>query len=256
MKMTEEHFWDIIAKVDWPGLCLKDAAIRNAGNTDENIDEDDFDPCEVGKEILMELLPTLQASEEFRTILFDKIEHLVDTISQLEVDGIVLDLGDDSTNDLVYHIIGCGKEEYLRSIDEPMRIRQRVHAGRFVESFSYCMPYQSDYDPIETKIEEAEQSLAHWIEQRFYRTTEPWLDDEVGRRATEVAKLQATKLGQKPTKSVLNDLVIKAKNKQTFLVSQKLLEDLKKQEAGIKKMADEIEISLKKAKDWLDEHKE
>lgn len=248
-KMTDDDFWAIVAKVDWPGLCLKET--RNS----EDKDPYGFDSCETGKEILMKLLPTVQDSEEFRSIHSNKFEELVKTITELEVRGVNLELGDDSTNDLINHIIGCGKEEYELTLKEPKRIWHRVHSGRFVESFGYCFPYEDDYMPIETQIKQAEDGLRYWVEQKFYRKTEAWLEDEIGRRAVEVAKLQAKQLGQASSRSILEKLATQAKNEHTLLALEKINKDLKTKKTEIEKTLDEVREELKVVKNWLETNK-
>ena len=54
----------------------------------------------------------------------------------------------DSWDDTLAHIVGLGEEEYKKNITEPERIIRRYRDGEYKESFSYCIPYISDYEKL------------------------------------------------------------------------------------------------------------
>ncbi len=60
-----------------------------------------------------------------------------------------LELGDDSTDDLLAHIIGLGELEYELSLqDDGGRIMNRARKNDFVESFAYVFPSDEDYKKL------------------------------------------------------------------------------------------------------------
>jgi hypothetical protein len=55
--------------------------------------------------------------------------------------------GDDSFGDMTAHVIGLG-EEYYNAVMENPKLLNKLD---FVECFSYALPYDDDYDMLETK---------------------------------------------------------------------------------------------------------
>ncbi len=52
----------------------------------------------------------------------------------------VIDLGDDNFSDLIFHIVGLGKEEYERVMKNKQLAVERADAYDFEESFLYIFP--------------------------------------------------------------------------------------------------------------------
>lgn len=59
--------------------------------------------------------------------------------------GGVSGVSDDGFSDLRAHIIGLGKVEYERVLYDPDLAQQRANKNAYTESFSYCLPYETDY---------------------------------------------------------------------------------------------------------------
>jgi hypothetical protein len=148
--MTRDEFWKIVAKVGW-------------GTKHTDYDE--------GKKILMELLPEWDAVDEFRSHLGDARRELVQAIEEWEdkqrnYEGI--GTGDDGFMDLTNHIVGLGKKEWKKTVANPKRAYKRARAAYgsaagYKESFSYCVPYESDYLPQTTNLRSKVASLRSWI---------------------------------------------------------------------------------------------
>jgi len=81
----------------------------------------------------------------------EKAEKMSDVFGMLsnalyvKCDKVVDGVGDDSFGDLRAHIIGLGREEFNRVMENPKLAQERINKGDYKESFSYCLPYASDY---------------------------------------------------------------------------------------------------------------
>jgi hypothetical protein len=53
--------------------------------------------------------------------------------------------GDDSFNDMVHHVIGLGETYFNKVMKHP----ELLNDLDFVESFSYCIPYDSDFEEVQ-----------------------------------------------------------------------------------------------------------
>jgi len=124
ISMTEDNFWSLVAYADWP----------NKG----------YDS------ISAEYLRLLSREEckEFRTIassLWNILDKAVG-VNRNPAGG-----GDDSHSDLLYHIIGLGRDEFYAHLNNYDLMDARGKApydsnDGYKESFSYCIPYDTDYD--------------------------------------------------------------------------------------------------------------
>lgn len=61
------------------------------------------------------------------------------------LEDIVEGVGDDGFSDLIAHIIGLGKEEYEKVLDNPTIVQARIDANDYVENFSYCIPWEDSW---------------------------------------------------------------------------------------------------------------
>lgn len=68
-----------------------------------------------------------------------------------KIDGYI----GDGFADLCAHIVGLGREEYERVLADPRRGVSRYKAGRFTESFGYCIPTGSDYAALDPAYHQA-----------------------------------------------------------------------------------------------------
>jgi hypothetical protein len=87
---------------------------------------------------------TAEETEEFSNVYVFLAQQLREADKDTEDRVGVLGCNDTS-DDLTAHIIGCGKEEYEANIRDPRKIRARLEADDYQESFSYCLPHSSDY---------------------------------------------------------------------------------------------------------------
>lgn len=120
-----DRFWEIVSKVGW-----------GRHHTDSKR----------GKSVLKKELPSVEAMEDFRETCRFLRTHLDDIVTDYEKqNNVSCGLGDDGFNDLLNHIIGLGREEYIRVLEDPSLAIKRGVENKFTESFSYCIPYPSDY---------------------------------------------------------------------------------------------------------------
>lgn len=131
-EMSESQFWKIVDGLGW--------GTRTT----------DYDAI---KQLLMQRL-SAQQSEEMRTTFARLREQLrgamTDRAAGMSID--MWNLGDDSFDDLISHIIGLGQREYERVLRDPQRAMPRARLGAhgprsgFTESFSYVIPWEEDYE--------------------------------------------------------------------------------------------------------------
>lgn len=97
-------------------------------------------------ELRMALLKkwTPEQAEEMRDV-FNSLRGPLYARCFDEVEGC----GDDSYDDLLAHIIGMGREEYARNMEDPSLANKRVQKRQFKESFSYALPLKHDYEMLE-----------------------------------------------------------------------------------------------------------
>ena len=96
------------------------------------------------KENLMSRLSPQQA-KKMRGILDKKTGELRRAISQWERSNDDLPVSDDSYSDLLAHIVGMGRREFANNLRNPELAYERATKGDYEESFSYALPYESDY---------------------------------------------------------------------------------------------------------------
>jgi hypothetical protein len=133
--MTEDEFWAIIGTMGWGRKDTNYKRIKNAIRVRLNFD--------------------VERIETFHDIYRKKqgdIARVLDKAYYENSDG--LGLGDDGFGDLTSHIVGMGKDEYTRVLNDPSLGKARAHAPYgspegFTESFSYAVPSKFDMHEIE-----------------------------------------------------------------------------------------------------------
>jgi hypothetical protein len=126
--MPLDEFWKLVAELNWGH---KSDGPHKTTN------------YKVVKKTLMQKL-TRSGVERF-SATFSALRHDLYRKLDKEVEGT----GDDGFGDLLAHIIGLGKEEYERNLADPKLAQARVDKSRYVESFSYCIPYDDDYEMLD-----------------------------------------------------------------------------------------------------------
>jgi hypothetical protein len=126
--MTDERFWDIVDSVGWPVEDTDAAKVEILMNTA---------PAEI-KEFRNELDERTSKLREF----FDEAREDMDEDFYVSGDGL---------DDCVNHIVGCGEHEYRVHVLNPEQIVRTYRNGRFVENFSYAVPYATEYEKLGTE---------------------------------------------------------------------------------------------------------
>jgi hypothetical protein len=160
--IAEDWFWDVVRVANWP--------LHQHGTIED------------GKVIMAAHLNPEEA-ERFAGMLREK-KKILRALTKAHVDetGDSLGLGDDSMDDLAHHVIGMGRAEYQRALQEPGGLLDRGQSHDFVESFSYLFPvYEGgelyvpdvrDFAERAGKIEDAYIPLHNVPQLRFVM---PWL---------------------------------------------------------------------------------
>jgi hypothetical protein len=122
------------------------------------------------------------------------------TLSNAAGDSFCCDSWDDATA----HIIGLGKEEYDRHIENPPLIFERVETADYRESFAYCIPHSDDYEKLtdagydllisgtQNELQEIEAYDEHYIPPKIYRQFPKIMD--VCRRNSNFGSLLTSKI--------------------------------------------------------------
>lgn len=65
--------------------------------------------------------------------------------------------GDDSFGDMIHHVIGLGEEKFNEIMEDPSQLNDMD----YVESFSYCIPYEEDYKllNVDCHVDRAKESV-------------------------------------------------------------------------------------------------
>lgn len=116
--IEEKEFWELIAKINWPVICLNEKGYK------------------LGKRIIMAHCGTHAVSERYYKIyrkFYNKVYEMADKI--------ISGYGDDSFGDLCAHVVASGKESFTYGFIEKLG-----QSGEFVESFAYCWPSQEDFE--------------------------------------------------------------------------------------------------------------
>jgi len=116
-KMDEKKFWGLVELADWPNKGYKN-------------------PKMVYRKLL---------SEEESKIFHSAVSEAYCQLDEVATD-MDLGVGDDSYCDLLHHIIGLGKAQFEKHLKNPKLIVKRADNSEYEESFTYCLPYDSDYE--------------------------------------------------------------------------------------------------------------
>ena len=120
--VNESKFWKIVSEVNWGS---------------------DFDYTRIKLELMKTLTP--KAQDEYAKIYYNMHFILNSKIhSFCDENRIKMQVGDDSLNDLVAHIIGLGKAEFDKVMDYPGLALNRGQKKKYEECFSYSVPFRED----------------------------------------------------------------------------------------------------------------
>ena len=130
--MDTDTFWNIVHEMKWPEIHYDEARLRFMQN---------------------------HRREEAEKFLELFLTHKV-KLNKAAGEAYCCDSWDDTTA----HIIGLGKEEFDRHIENPRLIFEREKKMDYRESFAYCIPHPHDYekltdDGFEDFIEETRNEL-------------------------------------------------------------------------------------------------
>lgn len=134
--MDLEKFWTITYLVGWRHLCGEVAH-------NENI-------FSIGKATFLLFLTDIKEMHAYNNQLRELSTELYLKIRKWSQEtGKNIYLPEDHFNDLLDHIIGLGKDEYERTLENPELAYIRSEKANYVESFSYCIPWKGDYKIVE-----------------------------------------------------------------------------------------------------------
>tara|TARA_R100000664_G_C2740705_1_gene129244 strand:- start:860 stop:1360 length:501 start_codon:yes stop_codon:yes gene_type:complete len=131
-KLLSSRYWDFVQQGGWP---------------DEYLDS----KLGVKARILANMKKSTEV-EEFYFFVHACEQLLGRRVERWErVTHRSLELSDDGWSDCMSHIVGLGKEEFVRTLKNPELAWKRSMAGYgkpggYQESFLYCIPDAEDYD--------------------------------------------------------------------------------------------------------------
>jgi len=110
--MDEDRFWELVAIAKWPK---------------RNYDRVQYD--------YIKILTPYEVYE---------FKELVSILGERAGNMIALVMGSDSSSDLCKHIVGLGREEYYRHMNNTELIGERWESCDYFECFTYCIPQARD----------------------------------------------------------------------------------------------------------------
>ncbi|MBD3262050.1 MAG: DUF4240 domain-containing protein [Candidatus Altiarchaeales archaeon] len=154
-KMPMQEFWAIVDEIDW-------------GNKGDTLDIHKIKLSLMRRYSERELDQARERLDEMIYLLSRAIKEWErETGDEIEVYG-------DSWDDLLVHIVGCGKEEYEATVADPSKVLARYNSRDYQESFSYCFPWQCDYQKLDLEYYKTWARKVHdeWEERTFDTVTE------------------------------------------------------------------------------------
>jgi hypothetical protein len=141
---TEEIFWECVGEIGW----------RNKP-----------DAHDVKRACLMAWTPEFGSS--FSRMFGVRKSQVYKRFIQYENEGLSeiergeYYLGDDGFDDFCSHIVGLGRETFIREMENPRKMFERACDGDYFESFSYCIPHDVNRGT----------TWEWWVEMHRYPTT-------------------------------------------------------------------------------------
>jgi hypothetical protein len=128
-KMPLDQFWAIVAEINW-------------GENHRTID--------INK---MKLRLMRKYTQEQLDQADDRVREMTSALARAtraweKGPGREIDAYGDSWDDLLNHIVGCGREEYEAAVADPGKVAERYNSGDYWESFAYCFPWSEDYKKL------------------------------------------------------------------------------------------------------------
>ncbi len=138
--MNRDQFWALVDQIGW-----------GTRTTD----------CATVEKMLLKRFTRIEA-EEVR----DHLEECWNAVYKALVEAEVHTGSDDGFCDLCYHIVGLGRDEWQRNIDNPNLAKTRANADNYVESFGYCFPCEDSYDSLDVAryVERADEMVTKYTE--------------------------------------------------------------------------------------------
>lgn len=140
---TSKDFWKFVDSIGWGTKTTDSSAVRSALCTL-------YTPQEI------------DALDAFRSKATGKLHKVVEAWEQAT--GKSCDLGDDGFGDLLNHIVGLGRREFTRVMNNPQLAAKRAHKYDFTESFSYCfLSFSGDNPSVGARTLELETKLGECL---------------------------------------------------------------------------------------------
>lgn len=127
--MTINEFWNIVKRINWLANCTQRRYYYDA------------------KKMLMhEYSPeTMKEFSDQFCNLKAALSDCIDAYDEATGERVGNYGGDDSFDDMLSHVVGCGKDAYDAVLKDPTILNEM----KYVESFAYCIPYGDDYQNID-----------------------------------------------------------------------------------------------------------
>jgi uncharacterized protein with gpF-like domain len=172
--MDEDRFWSLVEKVGW-GTDDRDykakelVLMRELSPVEASQLQMTMDTCQ-GKlaKVLEGFKKELKARSEYKEL------------SEEETAILKCWMGGDSWSDLIARIIGEGKEEFDKVLEDPKVGWVRAVNHEYAESFKYCLPYFHTYENLEVEryVDWAKRNVES-LQEAIEEAKEDRLKDEV-----------------------------------------------------------------------------
>lgn len=168
-------FWDLVDDLGWAEVDSPAAGTRTRIEQRRRTDD-------IERTLLHTWTPDF--TDGFRERMREVQSELAEAVTAWETrnGGDLISLGDDGFSDLLWHIVGLGRDEWQRCIDNPQRVKARADKDDFVECWSYCIPDTgrpySAWEATEKRLREQGSTDAHieyvkWNQQGDFAKVEP-----------------------------------------------------------------------------------
>jgi len=114
--MGENRFWELIDMAKWTHVNYKKVKMMYVKTI------------------------SLEEGKKFHSMFLQAI-NMLDMVAGEKIKNV----GDDSYNDLLCHIVGMGRDSFYKHVNDFALIQERANDENYKECFAYCIPCEDDY---------------------------------------------------------------------------------------------------------------
>lgn len=164
-KLTQDQFWMLVEKLDWVNLSKKVKI--------DFCNEKLISYIKIKENTLDFFYNHLADFHEYFEFFREPLENLMKEQFKKAKHSKV---GDDGMSDVVCHIIGLGKEEYFKHLQNYDLILEKIENSDYRENFSYILPRRDDKNWFNPEFYQLKsKKMIEEINERYLRIPDPSL---------------------------------------------------------------------------------